>query len=81
MKSGKGRFPAILMSAGSVLLLAAVACNLAGLWIDFVLALPGCAAICAAAIRNGVKSGQLHIRHHIVRIALSLLLSAGFILL
>lgn len=72
---------AILMIAGSLLLLAAVLCNILGRRIDWVIALLGCIAICAAAIWNGKKSGQLHIRHHIIRIALSMLLIIGFAVL
>ena len=48
---------------------------------DWVIALPGCIAICAAAIWNGKKSGQLHLQHHIIRMAMSLLLIIGFAVL
>ena len=74
-------FSAILMIFGSLLLLAAVICNILEQRTDWVIALPGCIAICAAAIWNGKKSGQLHIQHHIIRIALSLLLIIGFAVL
>lgn len=66
---------------GSLLLIAAAVCNYAKLEYDFVFALTGCAAICVSAIRNGLKSENFHIRHHIIRIALSLVLIAGFIFL
>lgn len=79
---GEGKsIPAIAMIAGSLLLLGAVLCNVIRQRIDYIIALLGCIAICAAAIVNGVKSGKLHIQHHIIRIALSLILIAGFIVL
>ncbi len=80
-KNEKKPVPAVIMTAGSLLLLAAVICNTAGQQADFIVALIGCIAICAAAIMNGVKSGQLHIQHHIIRIALSVILVVGFALL
>ena len=66
-------------SAGSLLLIAAVICSILVMRFDFIIALVGCAAICAAAILNGIKSKQLHIQHHIIRIALSIILIIGFI--
>lgn len=81
MRAEKSSFSAGLMMGGSLLLLAAVVCNFAKLEYDFVFALTGCAAICVSAIRNGLKSGNFHIQHHIVRITLSLILIVGFILL
>ena len=81
MKSEQKPVSAILMIAGSLLLLATVMCNILGQRIDYILALPGCIAICAAAIWNGKKSGQLHIQHHIIRIALSIILIIGFVVL
>ncbi len=77
----KTSFPAWVMLAGALLLLAAVLCNGVGWRFDFFVALPGCTAICAAALANGVKSGQLHILHHIIRIVLSGALLVGFALL
>lgn len=80
VKKEKKPATAILMIIGSLLLLAAVGCNLLGQRADVLLALLGCVAICGAAIWNGVRSGQFHPQHHIIRIALSLLLLVGFIL-
>lgn len=77
----KKSIPAILMIVGSVILISAAICNFAWQQFDFVLAVIGCAAICFAAVRNGLKSGNFHIQHHIIRIAVSLLLTIGFILL
>ena len=81
MIAQKKPMPAILMAVGSVILISAAVCNLAELQFDFVLALIGCGAICFAAVQNGLKSGNFHIRHHIIRIAVSVILTVGFILL
>ena len=81
VKSESKPISAVIMIVGSVLLLAAVICNLIRWQMDYIVALLGCIAICTAAIWNGAKSGQLHIHHHIIRIALSLILIACFIFL
>lgn len=71
----------LLMALGA-LLLAVAALGLLLDWQGRVLnASLGCAMICAAALWNGKKRGTLHPRHHVVRIALSLALVAGFLLL
>ena len=75
----KKPMPAIIMIIGSVILISAAICNFAEQQFDFVLALVGCTAICFAAIRNGLKSGNFHIQHHIIRIAVSIVLTIGFI--
>lgn len=74
-------FPAVAMGLGSLVLLAAVACNIRAQGYDYAVALLGCAAICVAAVWNGLKSGQFHPQHHIIRLALSILLVLGFVLL
>ena len=81
IKADKKSTPAALMIIGSVMLIAAAICNFAKQQFDYVFALIGCTGICAAAICNGLKSGNFHIQHHIIRITLSLVLIAGFILL
>ncbi len=81
MRDDKKSTPAVLMIIGSAMLISAVICNLAKQQFDFVLALIGCAAICIAAIYNGLKSGGFHIQHHIIRITLSIVLVVGFVLL
>ncbi len=80
MKNERKPFPGMLMSGGSVLLLAAVAACLCSLAWDWALAVVGCAGICAAAMWNGMQSKNLHIQHHVVRIALSVLLVVGFVI-
>ena len=81
IRTEKKSMSAVLMIIGSIMLISAVICNLAKQQFDFLLALIGCAAICAAAIYNGLKSGNFHIQHHIIRITLSLVLIVGFVLL
>lgn len=70
--------PAVLMMIGSLLLIAAAVGQLAGEQWNVIPAFLGCAAICAAAILNGIKSKQFHIQHHVIRIALSIVLVVGF---
>lgn len=81
MRADKRSMPAVLMIMGSILLIVAVICNITKQQYDYVVALIGCIAICVAAIRNGLKSGNFHIQHHIIRITLSLILTIGFVLL
>ena len=57
-----------LMIAGGIVLLASIGVSLKGLVWDWVVALVGCAAICAAAYWNGRICGVINPRHHIVRI-------------
>lgn len=70
----------ICMAVGSIVLLAAVVLNMLKFAADWSVALAGCTLICCAAICNGVKSGSFHWQHHCIRIALSVLLVAGFVL-
>lgn len=76
----KKPFPGIVMSGGSLLLLVSAAICLSSLAWDWLSALAGCVGICAAAMYNGIQRKNFHIQHHIVRIALSVLLVIGFIL-
>lgn len=81
LRTGKPPGSHIAMAVGGLLLIIASVCLLTG-WQGRVLnAALGCALICAAAVWNGKRSGNLHIQHHIIRFALSLVLVAGFILL
>ena len=81
IRGKKTSVPAWVMLAGALLLVAAVVCNGIGQQFDFVVALLGCTAICAAALMNGIRSKQLHIPHHIIRILLSAALLVGFAIL
>ncbi|MBD5499532.1 MAG: hypothetical protein HDR11_17600 [Lachnospiraceae bacterium] len=64
----------ICMAAGSLVLLTAVVLNILSFAADWSTALICCTAIC-----NGVKSGSFHWQHHCIRIALSVILIAGFV--
>lgn len=46
--------------------------------IDWLLALTGFALIAYAAIQNGRKKQNFHIRHHIVRVSIATILTIGF---
>ncbi len=79
LKKEKKVFPALLMAFGSLVLLVSVILCINAQWFDFLFALFGTAAICVAAIWNGIKSNQLHIQHHILRITASIILIIGFV--
>ena len=81
IKSEKKSPSGWIMSAGSLVLIAAAVCNALGQKFDVAAAILGCAAICTAAIMNGIKSKNFHIQHHIIRIALSIILIIGFAVL
>lgn len=77
IKTERKLIPGMIMTIGSAVLIAAVICSIIDLQIDYVVALFGCAAICASAIWNGKKNGNFHIQHHIIRILLSIILIVG----
>lgn len=81
LKSRKSMASAVLMGVGSLLLIIGAAYCFAGLWFDYIPAAVGCVGICIAAICNGLKSEQFHIRHHVIRIVLSAALVTGLVLL
>lgn len=81
MRTEKKANPAMIMALGAAALIAAVICDVCAQGMDVWLALAGCAAICYAAIWNGLRGGQLHIQHHIIRGLVSLALIVGFALL
>lgn len=72
---------AVLMIIGGLILTAAIVVNIKEMLFDFLYALFGCAAICAAAVWNGVKSKRYRVYHPVLRILLSLLILTGFGLL
>lgn len=73
------RLANIVMLGGGIMLVAASVLKWLNVSFSAVLAILGSAMICAAAISNGIKNGKVHISHHIVRIAISCVLAAGFI--
>ena len=73
------RTPCWVMIGGGFVLMVAVAESLNGRSWDWPLAMAGCAAICIAAAWNGKRNGNLHLKHHVVRILFCGLLVAGYI--
>ncbi|MDE6837303.1 MAG: hypothetical protein K2P33_02800 [Acutalibacter sp.] len=71
--------PQLLMAAGALGLGAAVYDSVNAGAYDWLLALLACGMICGAAIWNGRRSGELHLSHHITRIALALILVIDFV--
>ena len=65
----------VLMILGGVLL----ALSFSGWW-GVVTALIGCVLVNTAAVLNGKRSGNLHIRHHIVRGVLAVTIVLGLAL-
>ena len=49
--------------------------------ISALIMITGSSLLIAAAILNGIKSKQSHIQRHIIRIALSIILINGFVVL
>lgn len=81
IKAKEGELSHVIMTVGSIFLIAAVVFNILKLGFDWILALIGTAMICIAAVWNGKRNGNFHIQHHIIRIALSSVLVIGFIFL
>lgn len=81
MKAEKRSSSHILMALGSLILLAAIACNLAKQSADWLLALLGTGMICTAAVWNGKRSGSFHLQHHVIRILISIILVIGYAVL
>lgn len=81
LRSGVRREAALTMAVGAALLLAAAVCGAFSLWFDWLLAVAGSVLIFCSAFYNGRKSGEFHLRHHVVRFAICLAFAAGFALL
>lgn len=67
------------MAAGALILIAAIGLHLISIPFNWIAAVVGGILICAAAVYNGKNGGNFHITHHIIRLAVTLLLIAGFI--
>lgn len=76
MRTQARRDTPIMMLGGGILMIAAALLPGA----DWILALIGGALICAAAFLNGKRSGSFHIQHHIIRLALTMILVVGFVM-
>lgn len=79
LKAKDRRLANMIMLLGGILLAIASVLEWLNVSVAAVLAVLGCTMICVAAIWNGIKNGKVHISHHIVRIAVSCVLAAGFI--
>lgn len=78
-RKAKNPTPHLVMALGGIVLLFAIIAAVNGFSYDWIFALAGCGLICGAAIYNGKAGGNFHLSHHIVRIALCILLVAGFL--
>lgn len=78
IKAKESELSHVIMSIGSLFLIGAVIFNILKLGFDWIAALIGAAMICFAAVWNGKRNGNFHIQHHIIRLALSSVLVAGF---
>lgn len=78
IKNNKNKMNDILMMIGAFVALAGAILCLISNGIDWMLALIGFALIAYAAIQNGRKKQNFHIRHHIVRISIFTILVMGF---
>ncbi len=81
LRSGTRRGASLAMLAGAVLFLVSVVCGVFSVPWDWLLAVAGSVLIFCAAFYNGKKSGEFHLRHHIIRLGICVLLTVGFILL
>lgn len=81
LKAARNRRSPMVMTVGSALLLLAVLFLLLQWKADWILALAGNILICGSALYNGLTGDNFHLQHHIVRITLSLVLTAGFFFL
>ena len=67
----------ILMTLGAIITIISGALCVMNVTIDWILALCGLGFIVFAAIQNGKQKGNFHIKHHIVRISISIVLVVG----
>ena len=71
----------VLMILGSILLLLTVAVEIMVLFDGWPIAILGGALICTAALLNGRRSGNFHLKHHVIRLGITLLLILGYYML
>lgn len=82
-KDPAARGSATIMVCGGIAVVFAAIAHLVGNdpgWLDALPCATGCLLICFAAYLNGKRMGKIHVRHHIVRAAISVLLVAGLLL-
>lgn len=81
LRTGSRRATSVWMLTGAVIAAAGILLCLLGNPADWIVCLTGFACIAVAAIRNGVEDEAFHLRHHLIRILLFLLITAGVWLL
>lgn len=81
IKSNENKTNDILMIIGALVTLVGVTLCLLNNGIDWLLAFIGFGLISYAAVQNGRKKHNVHIRHHIVRASIFIILSIGFFFL
>lgn len=81
LKNAKERDTPASMLLGSAVLLGAILMQeLSGGW-GWLFVIAGGIMISLAALQNGRRSGNFHLRHHVIRGVFTLLLVLGYILL
>ncbi len=78
-KDAQRRGPMGLMLGGGVALAAAGVMKALRVGGSLPLVVLGAAAVSAAALWNGVKNGEVHPAHHLVRLGLACGLAVGFL--
>lgn len=78
LRKSEEKFNNILMIVGSIFSFAGMVFSLLKNPFEWVMVLIGLGCVVCAAILNGKKQGNLHIKHHIVRIVISFVLICGF---
>lgn len=78
IKTIKAKVTPFIMIAGGIILIGAVFLHIFFIPFNWAVTLTGCLLISLAAFING-KKGELHIVHHIIRLAVAVLLTLGFI--
>lgn len=81
LKKAEQKTSYAIMALGGLILIAEIGLHIINIPFNWIAAIIGGALICIAAVINGKKSGSFHIIHHIIRFTVTLLLTAGFILL
>ncbi len=78
MKTVKKKDMSVLMLLGGALWIAAIVTGWLQWQGDWIVGGSGGILMMVAAWTNGTRSGQLHYSHHAVRLAITVLLTAGF---
>lgn len=81
LQNGSRRKTSLWMLAGAVVAAAGIVLCLLDSRTDWIVSLAGLICIACAAIRNGVEDKAFHLRHHLIRILVFLLIAAGVWLL